>query len=174
MKVTQLTKLTIVHITPFQQYQILVDSKFEKLQMLYFLPRTVMDYKTHNPIKYLGMFCLNGLSNLWGNVTNLHSKIPTLGYTYFWIFYNSHKRILARYEKKNTDFYYYEGCSILSQKLGFIMLLKQEIDSSLIASLHCVIQGENTLKFWTYTVKTVINIHHNQFLELLKKIKEYI
>lgn len=46
-------------------------------------------------------------------------------------------------KKKTTDFYYYEGCSILSQKLGFIMLLKWEIDSSLIASLHCVMHVEN-------------------------------
>ena len=89
-----------------------------------YLPKPRCFSAMHNPIKYLGLFCLNGLSNLWGNVANLHSKIPTLGHTYFWIFYISQKRILARYEKKTTDFYYYEGCSILSQKLGFIMLLK--------------------------------------------------
>ena len=81
LKDLQLSHLPIAHSTNNIKAQLIPNSKTHKY--FSFCLRRVMEYKTYYPIKYLGMFCLNELSNLWGNVVNLHSKISTSGHTYF-------------------------------------------------------------------------------------------
>lgn len=78
--------------------------------------------------------------------------------------------------KKYFFFVTTKGSLYQVKKPAFIEILKTRDYSSLIASLHCMIHAENIYAqvFDVDYEKCHKYMTHNQFLELLKKIKENI
>ena len=79
-------------------------------------------------------------------------------------------------DMEKTSLVVINSCSILGQKLRFTEILKQEIDSSLIALFHCMIHVENIYAqiFEVDYEKCHKYMNHNWFGELLKEVEDSI